>query len=38
MKAFAADLRTIYNAASEDEGQKARDRVVENGQQNIRTP
>ena len=29
MKAFAADLRTIYNAASEDEGQKARDRVVE---------
>lgn len=29
MKAFAADLRTIYNAASEEEGQKARDRVVE---------
>jgi len=29
MKAFAADLRTIYNATSEDEGQKARDRVVE---------
>lgn len=29
MKAFAADLRTIYNASSEDEGQKARDRVVE---------
>lgn len=29
MKAFAADLRTIYNAASEDEGKKARDRVVE---------
>ena len=29
MKAFAADLKTIYNAASEDEGQKARDRVVE---------
>ena len=29
MKAFAADLKTIYNAASEEEGQKARDRVVE---------
>ena len=29
MKTFAADLRTIYNASSEDEGQKARDRVVE---------
>lgn len=29
MKPFAADLRTIYNAASEDEGRKARDRVVE---------
>lgn len=29
MKAFAADLRTIYNASSEDEGQKARARVVE---------
>ena len=29
MKAFAADLRTIYNATSKDEGQKARDRVVE---------
>ena len=29
MKSFAADLKTIYNAASEDEGQKARDRVVE---------
>ena len=29
MKAFAADLKTIYNATSEDEGQKARDRVVE---------
>ena len=29
MKAFAADLKTIYNAASENEGQKARDRVVE---------
>lgn len=29
MKSFAADLRTIYNATSEDEGQKARDRVVE---------
>lgn len=29
MKAFAADLRTIYNAASEEEGVKARDRVVE---------
>ena len=29
MKSFAADLKSIYNAASEDEGQKARDRVVE---------
>ena len=29
MKSFAADLKTIYNAVSEDEGQKARDRVVE---------
>lgn len=29
MKSFAADLRTIYNAASEDEGQKARARIVE---------
>ena len=29
MKSFAADLRTIYNAASEEEGRKARDRVAE---------
>lgn len=29
MKSFATDLKTIYNAVSEDEGQKARDRVVE---------
>ena len=29
MKSFAADLKTIYNAVSEDEGQKTRDRVVE---------
>lgn len=29
MKAFAADLKTIYNAISEEEGLKARDRVVE---------
>lgn len=29
MKSFAADLKTIYNAHSEEEGQKARDRVVE---------
>ncbi|WP_288958427.1 IS256 family transposase [uncultured Treponema sp.] len=29
MKAFAADLKTIYNAVSEDEGVKARDRVTE---------
>ena len=29
MKSFAADLRTIYNAVSEEEGQKARDKVVE---------
>ena len=30
MKSFASDLlKTIYNAACEDEGQKARERVVE---------
>lgn len=29
MKSFAADLKTIYNAASEDEGEKARERVTE---------
>ena len=29
MKSFASDLKTIYNAVSEDEGLKARDRVVE---------
>ena len=29
MKSFAADLKTIYNAVSEEDGQKARDRVVE---------
>ena len=29
MKSFASDLKTIYNAISEDEGQKARERVVE---------
>ncbi len=29
MKAFACDLKTIYNAVSEEEGQKSRDRVVE---------
>ena len=29
MKSFAADLRTIYNAPSEGEGQKARDRAAE---------
>ena len=29
MKSFASDLKTIYNAASEDEGLKARERVVE---------
>ena len=29
MKSFAADLKTIYNAASEDEGRKACDRVAE---------
>jgi len=29
MKSFASDLKTIYNAVSEEEGQKARDRVVE---------
>ena len=29
MKSFAADLKSIYNAACEDEGLKARDRVVE---------
>ena len=29
MKSFASDLKSIYNAVSEDEGQKARERVVE---------
>ena len=29
MKSFASDRKTIYNAVSEDEGLKARDRVVE---------
>ena len=29
MKSFAADLRTIYNAVSEEEGRKALDRVKE---------
>ena len=29
MKSVASDRKTIYNAASEDEGQKARQRVVE---------
>ena len=29
MKSFASDLKTIYNAISEDEGQKARERIVE---------
>ncbi|MBQ1710067.1 MAG: IS256 family transposase [Treponema sp.] len=29
MKAFAADLKTIYNANTEKDGLKARDRVVE---------
>ena len=29
MKSFAADLKSIYNAACEGEGLKARDRVVE---------
>ena len=29
MKSFASDLKTIYNAASEDEGLKARERGVE---------
>ena len=29
MKSFAADLKTIYNAPSEDEGKKVRDRVKE---------
>lgn len=29
MKSFAADLKTIYNAVSEEEGRKARDRAVE---------
>lgn len=29
MKSFAADLRTIYNGVSEDEGLKARDRIAE---------
>ena len=29
MKSFASDLKTVYNAVSEDEGQNARERVVE---------
>ena len=29
MKSFAFELKTMYNAVSEDEGQKARERVVE---------
>ena len=29
MKSFASDLKTVYNAFSEDEGQNARERVVE---------
>ena len=29
MKSFASDRKTIYNAISEDEGLKARERVVE---------
>ena len=29
MKSFASDLKSIYNAASEEEGQKVRGRVVE---------
>ena len=29
MKSFASDRKTIYNAVSEDEGLKARERVVE---------
>ncbi len=29
MKSFASDLKTIYNAVSEDAGQKARERTVE---------
>ena len=29
MKSFASDRKTVYNAVSEDEGQNARERVVE---------
>ena len=29
MQSFASDLKTMYNAVSEDEGQKARERIVE---------
>ena len=29
MKSFASELKTMYNVVSEDEGQKARERVVE---------
>ena len=29
MKSFASELKTMYNAVSEDEGQKARQRVIE---------
>jgi len=29
MKSFASDLKTMYNAVSEDEGVKGRERIVE---------
>lgn len=40
MNPFAADLKTIYNAASEDEGRKALDLVKEkwSGKANIPVP
>ena len=35
MKSFVSDLKTIYNAVSEDERQKACERIVENAPSNI---
>ena len=37
-KAFATDLKTIYQAADEKKALAALDRVMENGLQNIRIP
>ena len=38
MKSFASDRKTIYNAVSEDEGLKARDRIVEKCSAHILPP